>query len=112
MRAAKLLVALAGTSVFLLGPLTAGMVLLGVMAVGATVFVGLYVGRSNWRSTDAGRGLVYTASIVALLGWNGFTYRAFGDYPGRLWLGMIVFYLFVVCIFNMLLTLIRSQNTE
>lgn len=110
--AVTLLLGLSALWMVMTGPVLAGTILLGAMAVNASLFVLLYVTRSQWRATMAGRGLVYTAIMLALLGWNCVTYRIFGEYPGRLWIGIVLFYAFNLAIIGMVVALVKVQNQE
>lgn len=58
-------------------------ILLGSMTVLALLFAALYGWRSPWRSTEAGKTLMYTALALGLIGLQLLSVWWFGDYAWR-----------------------------
>ncbi|MGU3587184.1 hypothetical protein ACLBYD_29045 [Rhodococcus sp. C26F] len=53
------------------------------MTILAWLFVALYGFRSPWRSTEAGKTLMYTAVALGLIGLQQIAFWWFGDYAWR-----------------------------
>lgn len=85
MRRIVLLVAavLAAGVVVLFDPQEEARILLTSMTVLAWLFVGLYGWRSPWRSTEAGKTLMFTAAALGLIGLQLMSVWWFGDYAWR-----------------------------
>jgi len=82
------------------------------MTVLAWSFVALYALRSNWRATDAGRTLMYTAGALGLLGTYACSSWVFGAYPFRNELRAAVVGLLVLTLVHRIAVLWRIQQED
>jgi hypothetical protein len=75
------------------------------------IFVVMYVARSNWRTTEAGRSIAYFAgTLLGTLLLAAIT-RLFGqDWPGREWVRMGAYLATSVAMWRLLVTLLRAQR--
>lgn len=88
-------------------------VLLTAMGLVGWVFCGLYATRSNWRATPAGRGLMYCATMIAVMGTRGALVTWWDvNFPGKEMSGVILFYIFDLTLANMIATLLTAQSKE
>ena len=114
MRRAVLAVAalLCAAVVVLFNPQEEARILLTTMTVLAWLFVGLYGWRSPWRSTEAGKTLMYTAVGIGLIGLQLISVWWLGDYPGRAEVRALVVSLLVLALLHRLIVLWRFQHEE
>jgi hypothetical protein len=102
--------ALSGTVAVLFGVEKSAAVSLAVFFLAATVFTCLYMCRSRWRATTAGRALLYvTASIAAITGQITLTLWLGPAYPGRAVVRACVYFVVAAAMLNLLFTLIGEQ---
>ena len=89
---------------------TIGTVILGLVGLLAWAFVILYVSRSPWRATSAGRSVLYDQLVIAIFS----TYVIVANFiPRNSFLNdvrSLLFLVFMVAGLNMLFTLFRSQQ--
>ncbi|MBK0420144.1 hypothetical protein JD276_13990 [Leucobacter sp. CSA1] len=75
---------------------------------GAAVFAASYVAFFNWRSTSAGRSLLYF--VLALIAWasQSVLARLNPDYMGREWVRIVVYVFIAATVWRLVATLWRS----
>ena len=96
----------------LFGPETEARILLTAMTVLAWSFALLYGLRSPWRSTEAGKTLMYTAVGIGLMGTQLISVWWLGDYPFRAEVRAAVVSLLVLALLHRLIVLWRFQHEE
>lgn len=84
--------------------------LANILPLGA--FIGLYGSRSAWRSTAAGRTLMYMLGIVAGIIVLIIAARVFGQFPGRTWIALVFYALLFAAFSGMTRTLLRAQRSD
>jgi hypothetical protein len=87
-------------------------ILLALLMIKASIFVGLYGFRSNWRATAAGRavmGLVACISVICMLGTVNLL---MGGYPGRPVVRLVAFVAIGIMLMNLVLALVAAQREE
>ena len=103
---------LCGVVVVLFGPETEARILLTAMTILAWSFAVLYGFRSPWRSTEAGKTLMYTAVALGLIGLQLISVWWLGDYPGRAEVRSLVVTVLVLALLHRLTVLWRFQHEE
>lgn len=101
-----------GLVVWLFGPETEARILLTVMTILAWSFALLYGLRSPWRSTEAGKTLMYTAVGIGLIGLQLISVWWLGDYSGRAEVRSLVVTVLVLALLHRLIVLWRFQHEE
>ncbi|MGV5046904.1 putative phage holin [Rhodococcus pyridinivorans] len=101
-----------GVVVAVFDPQEEARILLTTMTILAWLFVALYGFRSPWRTTEAGKTLMYTAVGIGLIGLQLISVWWFGDYPGRAEVRALVVSLLVLALLHRLIVLWRFQHEE
>lgn len=101
-----------GVVIALFGPETEARILLTVMTVLAWWFALLYGLRSPWRSTEAGKTLMYTAVGIGLIGFQLISVWWLGDYPFRAEVRSVVVSVLVLSLLHRLIVLWRFQRED
>ncbi|MBE7195887.1 MAG: hypothetical protein INR66_25840 [Gordonia polyisoprenivorans] len=96
--------------------LITGTVLGSTVAVGALTFAGIYAWRSLWKSTPAGRALMYTmiclglfAAQVSAGAWTTLIFHFEHGYPWRLEIRVVIYAAMVVTLVRLIQNLVRIQ---
>ena len=100
---------LCAVTVVLCGPQVEARILIGAMTVFALTFALLYT-RSPWRSTEAGKSLMFTALAIAAIGVQQLTVWWFGSYPGRDELRSVAYSLLALAMLHRVVVLWQSQH--
>lgn len=87
-------------------------ILLTTMTVLAGLFVGLYGWRSPWRSTEAGKTLMFTAVALFLIGLQLISVWWLGDYAWRNEVRAVTVIALVLSLLHRLLVLWEFQHEE
>ncbi|BDB62345.1 hypothetical protein [Rhodococcus sp. RDE2] len=95
--------------VVLFGPQAEARILIGAMTLFALVFATLYT-RSPWRSTEAGKSLMFTALAIAAIGLQQLIFWWFGDYPGRDELRAVAYSALALAMLHRVIVLWDSQH--
>lgn len=98
--------------VVLFDPQEEARILLTTMTVLAWLFVGLYGWRSPWRSTEAGKTLMFTAAALGLIGLQLLSYWWFGDYAWRNEVRSVTVIALVLSLLHRLVVLWEFQHEE
>ena len=96
--------------------LITGTVLGSIVAFGAFTFAGIYAWRSLWKSTPAGRALMYTMICLGLFAtqvssgaWTTLIFEYEQGYPWRLEIRVAIYAAMVVTVIRLIQNLIRIQ---
>lgn len=96
---------------FVNDPKTGGDILIGFATIFSALFSLLYGFTSNWRSTDAGRSLMYVSSAFAMLGVYITTALWLPrDYPGHDLLRLLMYWIIAVSMLHRLLVWVEVQR--
>lgn len=95
--------------VVLFGAQTEARILIGAMTLFALLFAALYT-RSPWRSTEAGKSLMFTALAIAAIGLQQLIFWWFGDYPGRDELRAVAYSALALAMLHRVIVLWDSQH--
>lgn len=87
-------------------------ILLTTMTVLAWLFVGLYGWRSQWRSTEAGKTLMFTAAALGLIGLQLISVWWLGDYAWRNEVRAVTMITLVLSLLHRLAVLWEFQHEE
>lgn len=97
--------------------LITGTVLGSMVAVSTFAFAAMYAWRSLWKSTPAGRALMYTmlslgmfATQVSAGAWTTLIFHYEQGYPWRLEIRVVIYAAMVVTVFRMIVNLVRIQT--
>lgn len=101
-----------GVVVAVFDPQEEARILRTTMTILAWLFVALYGFRSPWRTTEAGKTLMYTAVALGLIGLQLISVWWFGDYPFRAEVRSAVVSVLVLSLLHRLMVLWRFQHEE
>lgn len=87
-------------------------IILVLLMVKASLFVGLYAFRSNWRATAAGRAIMGLIGCVATICGVGTLNLFLGDYSLKPFVRLICFIAVGLMLMNLLLTLVDAQRDK
>lgn len=96
--------------VVVFGAQTEARILIGAMTVLSLVFAALYGFRSPWRSTEAGKTLMFTALALAAIGVQQLSVWWFGDYVWRNEVRSLTITALVLALLHRILVLWESQH--
>ncbi|MGX6508299.1 putative phage holin [Rhodococcus sp. SJ-2] len=96
--------------VLMFGAQTEARVLIGAMTLFALMFAALYGFRSPWRSTEAGKTLMFTALALAAIGLQQLSVWWFGDYVLRNEVRALTITALVLAMLHRILVLRESQR--
>ena len=94
----------------LFGAQTEARILIGAMTFFALMFAALYGFRSPWRSTEAGKTLMFTALALAAIGLQQLSVWWLGDYTGRDEVRALTITALVLAMLHRILVLWESQR--
>lgn len=83
-----------------------------VAFAGFTLFAGTYAYQANWRSTPAGRIIMYTVSSIDLVLLLTLVSFVFGPYPGYEFVAVAAFGLLAFVAWRLAYVLYRAQNLD
>ncbi|OLL21264.1 MULTISPECIES: putative phage holin [unclassified Rhodococcus (in: high G+C Gram-positive bacteria)] len=98
--------------VVLFDPQEEARILLTTMTVLAWLFVGLYGWRSPWRSSEAGKTLMFTAAALGLIGLQLISVWWLGDYAWRNEVRAVTVIALVLSLLHRLVVLWEFQHEE
>ena len=108
-----ILAALCGVAVIVaFEPRLEALILVAAMTVLAWTFTILYAARSAWRSTQAGKALMYTSAALAVLGTQLLSVWVFGNYQYRNEVRDVALLFVVLTILYRILVLLKIQARE
>ncbi|MCZ4649472.1 hypothetical protein O4106_21865 [Rhodococcus pyridinivorans] len=101
-----------GVVVAVFDPQEEARILLTTMTVLAWLFVALYGIRSPWRTTEAGKTLMYTAVALGLIGMQLISVWWFGDYAWRNEVRAVTVIVLLLALLHRLIVLWEFQHEE
>lgn len=101
-----------GVVVVVFGPESEARILLTTMTILAWLFVALYGWRSPWRTTEAGKTLMYTAVALGLIGLQLISVWWLGDYAWRNEVRSITVTVLLLALLHRLIVLWEFQHEE
>jgi hypothetical protein len=108
-----ILAAMAGLAVIAtFEPRVEALILVAAMTVLAWTFTILYGTRSAWRSTQAGKALMYTAASLAVVGTQQLSVWAFGNYQYRNEVRDVALLAVVLTLLYRIIVLLKIQQRE
>lgn len=99
-----------GVVMAVFGPEAEARILLTTMTILAWGFVALYGVRSPWRSTEAGKTLMYTAAALGLIGLQLISVWWLGDYAWRNEVRAVTVTVLVLALLHRILVLWEFQH--